>query len=98
MTWKRIGVVATLVSYCTAWPSLSQAQEAALTPGAPDATSEPPLEGKPVTLAQVIERARVNPPAVLSALATLERFQAQEHLARAAYLPKMTLGAQGGVQ
>ncbi len=100
MTWKRIGAVATLASYCAAFPPLARAQEPA-----PEPVTLPVEEprttrpaGKPITLSQVIERARHNPPAVMAALATLERFQAQEHLARAAYLPKLSLGAQGGVQ
>jgi outer membrane protein TolC len=50
-----------------------------------------------VTLAEVVAKARQNPPAVLSALATVERFEAQEHLARGSYLPRLTFSGQGGV-
>ncbi len=63
----------------------AQAQAAAQTP-----------QGRPVTLSEVVARARSNPPSVLGALATLQRFQAQEHQARGAYLPRLTLGAQAG--
>lgn len=52
---------------------------------------------RPVTLADVLKKARTHPPMVLAALARYRRFEALEHQARGAYLPTLTLGAQGGV-
>lgn len=66
------------------------------TPTAQAQAAAPAPQGRPVTLSEVVARARSNPPSVLGALATLQRFQAQEHQARGAYLPRLTLGAQAG--
>src|SRR3954447_14624156 len=92
-SFARARISALLAVICgTSAPALSQERESALVTAAQ--ASAP--EGRPVTLAQVIERAQTNPPAPLAALATLERFQAQEHLARGAYLPKLSFGGQAG--
>ncbi|MFT3921668.1 MAG: TolC family protein [Myxococcales bacterium] len=90
------GFVTSLLS-CSALvaPASSHAQEPE--PTVEETPAERPLpKGRPVTLAEVIARARTNPPAVLAALATLQRFQAQEHMAKAAYLPRVSVGAQAG--
>ncbi|MET0284755.1 MAG: TolC family protein, partial [Polyangiales bacterium] len=51
-----------------------------------------------ITLQELLRAARNDPPAVLEALATLRRIEAEHHAAVGAYLPRMTaegtLGAQ----
>ena len=56
-----------------------------------------PRNMRTVTLADVIKRARENPPAILAALATLERIQAQEQYARGAYIPRFTIEGGTGI-
>lgn len=50
-----------------------------------------------VTLHEVLDRARQNPPAILSALATLQRVQAQEQYARGAFIPRLAVEGGTGV-
>lgn len=50
-----------------------------------------------VTLAEVLKRARENPPAIQGALATLRRIQAQESYARGAYIPRFTIEGGTGI-
>lgn len=87
-----VGMLA-LVAVDSSLPTISLAQES----GVEAATSVARPDGKPVTLAQVVQRARENPPAVVAALASLQRFEAQEFQAKGAYLPRLSLGAQAGV-
>ncbi|MDB4975694.1 MAG: efflux pump, family, outer membrane protein [Myxococcaceae bacterium] len=54
-------------------------------------------DGRTVTLVEVLQRARENPPAILAALATLQRIQAQEQYARGAYIPRFNVEAGTGV-
>jgi|GEM_PF-2621796 len=78
-----------------AWFAPVQAQE----PPAEAADAESPLPrpgGKPITLSQLIQRARENPPAVVASLAALQRLEAQEFQAKGAYLPRVNVGVQGG--
>ena len=55
----------------------------------------PPSQG--VTLVEVLQRARENPPAVLVAVASLGRARAEHAVARAAYAPTLTLEASSGL-
>lgn len=61
-----------------------------------DDSSEPPPQT--ITLRELLRAARRNPPAVLSALATLKRVEAEQSLAEAAYLPRVTGEATLGMQ
>lgn len=88
--WKTLSSAVGMAALWATAPCLGGAQETGI--AAPQVA-----QGRAVTLSEVIERARSNPPSVLAALATLQRFEAQEHQARGAYLPRLTLGAQGGV-
>jgi outer membrane protein TolC len=78
-------------------PSLVRADEAVnVSPPRPAAL--PARTGvRTVTLHEVIERARTNPPAILAALATLQRTQAQESYARGAYIPRVTIEGGTGI-
>lgn len=51
-----------------------------------------------MSLREVLTRARENPPAVLAALATLSRVEAEEAHARGGYLPRLALEAGSGLQ
>ncbi len=91
---KLVGALSQLLAATTllvSTPFHVAAQEAVA-----ERVAAPTPQGRPVTLSEVIARARANPPSVLAALAALQRFQAQEHQARGAYLPRLTLGAQAG--
>jgi outer membrane protein len=50
-----------------------------------------------VTLRQVLARAREDPPAILAALATLHRVEAQESYARGAYIPRFSIEGGTGI-
>ncbi|MET0283381.1 MAG: TolC family protein [Polyangiales bacterium] len=63
-------------------------------PGVARAQATP---GRTVTLKQVIEQARNNPPAILAALATLQRTQAQVAYAKGAYIPRFTIEGGTGI-
>lgn len=97
MTWHlarvRIGALLAVICGAVDLPTVSHAQEASADAAAEDWVPK----GQPVSLSDLIERARENPPAVVTALATAERFEAQEFLAKGAYLPKLSVGAQAGV-
>ena len=56
--------------------------------------TELPAATRTVSLAEVLQKARENPPAVLQALATLERVRQQEFASRGAYLPQLSLEAR----
>jgi outer membrane protein TolC len=55
-------------------------------------------EVQSLSLSQVLQRARENPPAVLAALATLARVEAEEAHARGGYLPRVSVEAGTGFQ
>lgn len=91
-----LGIAALLAAKTAALPSsVARAEDEAPEAAAADAIERP--SGKPVTLSQVVQRARQNPPAVVAALASLQRFEAQEFQAKGAYLPRLSVGAQSGV-
>lgn len=82
-----------VVSLLTVLPFLADAPEGALRSIAHAQGSSP----RTVTLHEVLERARQNPPAILSALATLQRVQAQEQYARGAFIPRFTVEGGTGI-
>lgn len=57
-----------------------------------------PSEVGSVTLAELVRAARSDPPAVLAALATLRRVEAEQHAAEGAYLPRLTADGTVGAQ
>jgi outer membrane protein len=56
--------------------------------------TELPRVARTVSLGEVVAKARANPPAVLAALATLERVRQQEFAAKGAYLPTLAFEAR----
>jgi outer membrane protein TolC len=54
-------------------------------------------QGRTVTLHEVMQRAKSNPPSIVAALATLRRVQAEESYARGAYIPSLTIEGGTGV-
>jgi len=61
------------------------------------ATRSPLADSTPVSFREIVQRAQRDPPAVLSALASLSLVGAQEQAARGALLPRLTLEALSGV-
>ncbi|MDB4990030.1 MAG: hypothetical protein JWN04_5208, partial [Myxococcaceae bacterium] len=72
-----------ILLFCVGFPIAARAQE----PAAP----------RTVTLVEVLKIAREDPPAILGALAALQRIQAQEQYARGAYIPRFTVEAGTGL-
>lgn len=59
--------------------------------------AEPATAARTVTLRQVLQQARTNPPSILAALATLKRIEATESYARGAYIPRVTIEGGAGI-